>query len=272
MQSPVLINPEPLVTPIQTREQSCYMLCYRAMNMTRINFFIFLCTAVEADIGKHVFIPEKKDWETARSYCRQHYTDLSMVYSQSDQDKLSEAAGGNYRKGWIGLYRDANDTWHWSIGGEVPYENWNSSQPNNDLNIQDTVFIHSSGKWNDFQRSEKLDFYCFSITVVEMRSTWEEALEHCRETYTDLPSLLSETDRHLGQREINKAQITDPVWIGLRFLSDRWMWTNNDSLVYEDWPEGDDHRCPERKRCGALTTDKMWVNLDCQDKLPFICI
>uniref|UniRef100_A0A3Q3EM08 C-type lectin domain-containing protein n=1 Tax=Labrus bergylta TaxID=56723 RepID=A0A3Q3EM08_9LABR len=119
----------------------------------------------------------------------------------------------------------------------------------------------------------EIPFFCFNLMVDEVKKTWEEALEHCRETHTDLTSLNSETERLLALSEIQHNHITEWVWIGLRFLGDRWLWVNGDPLVYEAWPKGDqEHQCPLRKRCGALTKEGHWENWDCEEKLHFIYI
>uniref|UniRef100_A0A3Q3EYU4 C-type lectin domain-containing protein n=1 Tax=Labrus bergylta TaxID=56723 RepID=A0A3Q3EYU4_9LABR len=130
---------------------------------------------------------------------------------------------------------------------------------------------HTEPGWRGFS-SQHARFFCFNLMVDEVKKTWEEALEHCRETHTDLTSLNSETERLLALSEIQHDRITERVWIGLRFLGDRWLWVNGDPLVYEAWPEGDqEHQCPLRKRCGALTKEGHWENWDCEEKLHFIC-
>ncbi|CAB1338938.1 unnamed protein product [Coregonus sp. 'balchen'] len=59
--------------------------------------------------------------------------------------------------------------------------------------------------------------------------TWEEALEHCRENYTDLTSLLSENEQLQVQIIMNsKGAQTDHVWTGLCFFSGFWPWVNGD--------------------------------------------
>uniref|UniRef100_A0A7N8YIP1 C-type lectin domain-containing protein n=1 Tax=Mastacembelus armatus TaxID=205130 RepID=A0A7N8YIP1_9TELE len=78
--------------------------------MGRTIIIIFLCTVVEGEIGKHSFISIKKTWLEAQSYCRLYYTDLSFVSSQSDQDMVVQAAGGQDPTGWIGLNRDPDNT------------------------------------------------------------------------------------------------------------------------------------------------------------------
>uniref|UniRef100_A0A3Q1CCD2 C-type lectin domain-containing protein n=1 Tax=Amphiprion ocellaris TaxID=80972 RepID=A0A3Q1CCD2_AMPOC len=131
----------------------------------------------------------------------------------------------------------------------------------------------ANGKWYDDRSSNPYYFYCMDVIVEEEKMSWEDALSHCREKQTDLPSLLSETDLLLAQTEIKHKNISEQVWMGLRFLGDRWMWVNGDPLEYEAWSRqgGQDHQCPVRRRCGALTRDGLWENWDCQDKLNFIC-
>ncbi|CAB1454933.1 unnamed protein product [Pleuronectes platessa] len=193
-----------------------------------------------------------------------------------DQDKLKQAAGSNPRAGWIGLHRELDniDGWKWSGGGRLTYENWFRGRPDNFNGVENVVELLDDGKWNDEWIDNSRYFYCIKITVVRIRKSWEEALEHCRETQTDLPSLNSELERVQAQNAIQPDDFTDPVWIGLRYLNDHWLWINNDSLTFEDWPQGEaqDHQCPMYKRCGALTKTAVWEKWDCQEKLNFICV
>uniref|UniRef100_A0A8D0AST1 Novel immune-type receptor 3, related 1-like n=1 Tax=Sander lucioperca TaxID=283035 RepID=A0A8D0AST1_SANLU len=243
--------------------------------MKRTIFLLFLCTAVERDLGEHIFVPTTMPWLKAQTYCIQHYTDLSFVSSQSDVDKLLTAAGAKSTIGWIGLHRDYSNItgWKWSGGGYITYKNWAYGQPDNYNKNETYGHILHDGKWNDDKGTQLLPFYCINITVTGVKKSWEKALEHCRERNTDLTSLLSETESILAQKEIHKAGITERVWIGLRYLEDHWLWVNGDLLEYEAWPKGgdQDHQCPIRNRCGALTKEGLWENWECGDKLNFIC-
>lgn len=108
---------------------------------------------------------------------------------------------------------------------------------------------------------------------METKRTWLQAMWQCKNTHTALVSLASETEHLLSVREIQQDDVTELVWIGLRFLQDRWLWVNDDPLDYQAWPkEGDqDHLCPLWKRCGALTKEGRWENWDCDARLNFIC-
>uniref|UniRef100_A0A673BUT8 C-type lectin domain-containing protein n=1 Tax=Sphaeramia orbicularis TaxID=375764 RepID=A0A673BUT8_9TELE len=115
-------------------------------------------------------------------------------------------------------------------------------------------------------------FYCFNLIVSGERKSWEEALESCRQSHTSLTTLTSEAELLLAKTAIQQDHITDRLWIGLRFLGNRWMWMSREPLFYQAWPEASqDHQCPATGRCGALNKQGLWENWDCQDKLNFIC-
>ncbi|XP_046900202.1 secretory phospholipase A2 receptor-like [Hypomesus transpacificus] len=172
---------------------------------------------------------------------------------------------------WIGLYREPNNEtdWKWSGGGYATYLNFQYGQPNN--GPQEFFGGTSWYGWHDYY-DVPATFYCLSLFVVREPKTWEEALEYCREQYTDLTSLLSETEMLLAHREIQEQAQTALVWTGLRFLGDRWLWVNGDPVDYQAWPPGGGHQCPARNlRCGAVGTAGHWEAHDCQERLRFIC-
>ncbi|TKS68853.1 Aggrecan core protein [Collichthys lucidus] len=239
--------------------------------MERSIFLIFLCTTFEGNIGEHIFFPEQMAWDDAKAFCLQCCTDLSFISSQRQQDKLQSVAEGI--QGWIGLYRNPQNVtvWKWSGGADITYQNWAKGQPDYYDEMEFNAHILKDGTWNDVADST-MPFFCINITTEEGEKTWEEALDHCRKHQTDLISLVSETDHILTQKIFQKVN-TERVWIGLRYLGDRWLWVNGDPLVYEAWAtEGDQVlQCPILKRCGALTREGLWESWDCQDKLKFIC-
>uniref|UniRef100_A0A3Q3EWW4 C-type lectin domain-containing protein n=1 Tax=Labrus bergylta TaxID=56723 RepID=A0A3Q3EWW4_9LABR len=195
---------------------------------------------------------------------------IKVTMWRNSTKMLQTAAGERFLFGWIGLHRDAvnRSVWKWSGGGTAH----TLTGLLTNLILQRTDCCNSSdGKWNDGDHN-LWPFYCFSLTAVEVKKTWEGALEYCRETHTDLTTLQSDTEQLLTLSEIQHVGITGRVWIGLRFLGDHWLWVNGDPMVYENWRQGDqEHQCPLRKRCGALTKEGHWENWDCGEELHFIC-
>uniref|UniRef100_A0A672FTK0 C-type lectin domain-containing protein n=2 Tax=Salarias fasciatus TaxID=181472 RepID=A0A672FTK0_SALFA len=246
-------------------------------------FFFFasvFCVKVEGEVGTHHFVSQALRWTDAQTHCRKYYTDLSSVNDQKHTEKILKAAAGqkslNWSTAWIGLYRDPTNAtrWKWSGGGYVTHTNWAKGQPNNIGNKQNRGTTYSNGRWNDAEENVALPFFCIKISVMNYeKKTWEEALEHCREEHSDLISIASETDRLLAQTEMQRNDLTEPVWIGLRFLADQWLWVDGKTMMYKAWPQGgdEDHQCPTWRRCGALTVEGLWGNYNCEEKRYFLC-
>ncbi|KAM9332661.1 dromaiocalcin-1-like [Pholidichthys leucotaenia] len=103
--------------------------------------------------------------------------------------------------------------------------------------------------------------------------TWEEALHHCEQKNSRLASLPSENENLLARKQFWNETLSQWVWIGLRYLGDRWLWMDGSPLEYEAWLRGpaQDLQCPTRNHCGALTKEGEWESLDCGMRLFFIC-
>uniref|UniRef100_A0AAY4BVN1 C-type lectin domain-containing protein n=1 Tax=Denticeps clupeoides TaxID=299321 RepID=A0AAY4BVN1_9TELE len=119
--------------------------------------------------------------------------------------------------------------------------------------------------------SKKKPFYCYQymrkMIVVNENKTWDQALDYCRQNYTDLASVLTDREMIVAVR---RSWGQDQVWIALRFVVKYWLWISGDALEYEVW-SGGQQQCPvEGYYCGALS-DKAWINKNCSQKYGFIC-
>lgn len=242
------------------------------MEMVVLNILFIAC--VSTGCGKHVYVQYKYGWHDAQKHCRDHYIDLFPITTFREERKLKNTAGEVNGKFWIGLYRRGRQ-WKWIGGENATYTPWDINEPDDypTQNYASACWNDCNWKgWHNYPSAKKMPFFCFNLIVMEYKLTWEKALRRCRKTGTTLTSLNSETQNLLALSKIQQDNITKPVWIGLRYLADRWLWVNGEPLVYQAWSQGDkDHQCPIWKRCGALTKEGLWVSLDCQDKLHFIC-
>ncbi|CAI5679880.1 unnamed protein product [Oreochromis niloticus] len=99
-------------------------------------------------------------------------------------------------------------------------------------------------------------------------------MRHCRQSKSSLISLLSASVTTLAQMSLYQ-NTTERVWIGLRYLGDRWLWLYRKGFkmcttVYDARPHGDkDYQCPLWNRCGAK--GGQWENQKCEERLNFIC-
>ncbi|CAI5638587.1 unnamed protein product [Oreochromis niloticus] len=220
-----------------------------AMNPTLTCILLLLSSS--GTLSKYVHVDKIWYQDASLSYCRQYYTDLAPVNNERDIAELRKIKNDT---GYIliGLERSSTDTnkWMWSGGGQVTRFFWASGEPRNETG-RNYGSIDNNG-WHSVYTYPRT-FFCYRAIVVGEEKTWEEALEYCREHHDDLASVASETEMMLIQRELRKHNTTEHVWIGLRFLSQDWLWVDGQEMDYEAWGEGGKPLCPHPKmKCGAL--------------------
>ena len=251
--------------------------------MDRPHLWILLHTyALSGVLGRHIFVGQTRRWSDAQRMCRAEFTDLSPVDSAEDTERLSKASGGTLKQGWVGLHKHKS-VWRWSGGGvATDYLQWNVREPNNYRGNETAVEILRNGKWNDALESSKRSVFCIRLTVVRETMRWEEALEHCRQQEGDLLGMPSDTRLLLALRELQKTPTVQRVWIGLRYLGNRWLWVNGDPMRFQGWSTAGtspDAALPQQPHCpgtldgscGAMNRQGVWEAHDCQERLNFIC-
>lgn len=220
--------------------------------------------------GHNHYVSIKMTWSDARTYCREHYTDLSSINNQEEEDALLQLSSLE-EYSWIGLYNDDHDTWKWSGGTNASFFNW-TKWNNAARNTKCVVF--SQAGWLKKDCENKFSFFCFhnNMVLVKENKTWEEALDHCRSQNMELVSLLSTTalDQVL---QTSKAAETDHVWISLRYLAGTWLWVDRaiddqQSRIQQELPQ-----CPTwTHRCAAYSLSEQRLDSwDCADRLNFVC-
>ncbi|XP_051952129.1 E-selectin-like isoform X4 [Xyrauchen texanus] len=115
---------------------------------------------------------KRMNWELARNWCRQHYTDMVAIQNKEENYHLNNflpsAKTGYY---WIGI-RKMNGNWTW-VGTNKQLsqkaENWASNEPNNGGNNEDCVEIYikrmvDAGKWNDMSCRKENTALCYTAS------------------------------------------------------------------------------------------------------------
>ncbi|XP_041798306.1 macrophage mannose receptor 1-like [Chelmon rostratus] len=231
-------------------------------------------------LRKAVYCPPKNmTWPEARLYCQENYIDMEnsnnlATITQTNRADLNQT-------GWIGLYREAGETWSWIGNLPSDYRNWAPGEP---LNADCASFDPVTEAYHSKPCSKELPFLCYddNLVVVKENKTWEEALKHCQTmekpcSEPPMPclyqySLLSlehfSNYDHIRDR-IYKAT-TDEVWMGLRFLGEEWWWVSGH--MPED--QGMLPKCPSHwKHCGTVSKHdtRNWITRDCSERRNFIC-
>ncbi|XP_059377680.1 CLECT domain-containing protein [Carassius carassius] len=243
------------------------------MKASVIVLFLSSLFGLNVSVYRHHFlVDEALTFQEAQQRCIQAFDYLSTVRIKDLQDLTSNPLIQS-KYFWIGVQRNSADKWIWSEGGEAMITFWANGQPDGD---------HCGGVYTRtltlYARScnINLQFYCmkvYELIVVHQRSTWEEALEYCRQNYIDLAIINSEDI--MEEAKINSTVAdTAEVWTGLRFLAGHWFWVNGASFGYNVWSSDGEIQCPAmNQRCGVFDrTQGVCKPTDCERRLNFLCV
>ncbi|XP_077784322.1 P-selectin isoform X3 [Podarcis muralis] len=111
------------------------------------------------------------NWDMARRFCQQHYTDLVAIQNKEEIAYLNATIPYYRTYYWIGI-RKIKNVWTWVGTGKIltkEAENWASREPNNRRSGEDCVEIYikrpvESGKWNDERCTNKKRPLCYQAS------------------------------------------------------------------------------------------------------------
>ncbi|XP_043099466.1 CLECT domain-containing protein [Puntigrus tetrazona] len=233
-----------------------------------------LCSLNVGVYRLHYFVNETLSFQEAEQRCMQDYDYLSTVRSK-DLEDLSSNSLLKENFFWIGVKRDSADKkkWIWSEGGEATITFWAKNEPDGDQcgavqKSAHTLYARPCGV--------RLRFYCmkvYELIVVHQKSTWEEALEYCRQNYLDLAIINLEDIVEEANISSTVADM-DEMWTGLRFIAGHWFWVNGKRCDYDVWSSDGEIQCPDmNQRCGVFDrTQGVCKSADCERKLNFLCV
>lgn len=111
------------------------------------------------------------NWDTARKWCTEHYTDMVAIQNRGEISHLNSILPRQTNYYWIGI-RKVDDVWTW-VGTNKTLtkeaENWADGEPNNGGNNEDCVEMYikreaDKGKWNDESCMKKKTALCFTAS------------------------------------------------------------------------------------------------------------
>nr|XP_055045992.1 macrophage mannose receptor 1-like [Misgurnus anguillicaudatus] len=226
-----------------------------------------------------IIVTSNKTWRAAQVFCRQHYTDLTSVRNQIENDEIQKIMNNKkISEVWIGLFRDS---WEWSDESDSTFRYWFSGQPDNYGASQDCTGARMTvqGQWHDISCSSLQNFVCHedNLILIQMNLSWTEALRYCRENHVDLVSVDSEESQFMVTKVIHQSS-TEAVWMGLHYYCQMnlWIWIRGEVVCYQNWAPGNETRlmdCNTEHKAGAVQSggDHLWISLPQSHKLNFIC-
>ncbi|XP_035604772.2 mucin-4-like, partial [Oncorhynchus keta] len=223
---------------------------------------------------KYSLVLKWKNWTEAQEYCRQHYTNLSIIHTEEDwkaiQSTLSHFSGDV----WIGLNGNGpvqTKKWSWSDGEELMFLNWDGGF-GSVLNIHCAVSV--SSRFRQQLCNTSLPYMCQYVRhvngvtekvyklIIEPKNQ-EEAVKDCKDQQEELASICNQKEQDAFD-ELNKG-IT---WIGLKHENNTWNWSSGEPFQKWDNPMrlGDGN-------CVKLNSenDRKWTPENCSTRSPFLC-
>ncbi|XP_071188651.1 uncharacterized protein [Salvelinus alpinus] len=219
---------------------------------------------------KYSLVPEKKNWTEAHEYCRQHYTNLSIVHTEEDWKAIQSSLGNFSGDVWIGLHRsDPNEKWKWSDGEDFMFFNWKKGFGDH-IVPHDCVFSTSS-HWQPVACKTPRQYMCQQVRhgngttekeyeLMPGPKMQQDAVTDCRTIKgRELASICNQKEQ-----EAVDELTTEDTWIGLEHNNTLWEWSNREPFQQWEptWRGGN---------CQQLNSDRKWTPKDCSNQCAFIC-
>lgn len=119
----------------------------------------------------YIFIDkEPMSWSEARSCCTERHTDLAVIGSPQDVNRVvDEMNENNVFSFWVGLHEDVF-TWRWSqsdpVHLEAGFRNWAAGEPNEQTGAPLCVGMQDTGGWQDLDCGGLHYFLCFGGNIL----------------------------------------------------------------------------------------------------------
>ncbi|KAL1022887.1 hypothetical protein UPYG_G00033760 [Umbra pygmaea] len=166
--------------------------CFRQSLYKRI-LMILLITIIHdlsSERGVHAWTyhygTKNQNWDSARQWCMQHYTDMVAIQNQEEIVYLNNMLPKNKQYYWMSL-RKVDGVWTWMGTNKTltrEAENWATGEPNNKGKGQDCVEIYiqrgvDEAKWNDELCTKPKRPLCYTASCSEHScSTHGECVEN----------------------------------------------------------------------------------------------
>ncbi|XP_067369246.1 LOW QUALITY PROTEIN: L-selectin-like [Channa argus] len=136
--------------------------------------YSMLCMWTTVECWSYHYSNSTMNWEEARNWCKQHYTDMVAIQNKEEIGHLNSWLPRKKDYYWIGI-RKINNVWTW-VGTNQPLTeeatNWAKNEPNNAKNgdiageQEDCVEMYikrdeDTGKWNDERCTKSKTALCY---------------------------------------------------------------------------------------------------------------
>ncbi|CAL8329730.1 unnamed protein product [Boreogadus saida] len=201
---------------------------------------------------------------------KKHYTDLVSI-NNNTQNEEALRRGAN-RAFWIGL---KHDNYEWEDGQCSTFRDISAVEKN----VKKCLVIDGYRGITLGQCINNRGIICMQgdtrITVPTDPLTWEEAYDYCEENHDGLLFIGDKQEQREVKKWLNVTGVPGRVWLGLRQSRafGFWFWSTIDQVVdFTNWKSNTAPELPLSYHCGAIEAGGRWRDVNCQTKLPALCI
>lgn len=185
--------------------------------MSFVFFYLVLCVWTSVEAWSYHYSNHTMDWESARAWCRQDYTDMVAIQNREEISHLNDLLPRQKTYYWIGI-RKVNTVWTWvgtnkSLTEEAT--NWATNEPNNSGNHEDCVEMYvkratDTGMWNDESCMKKKTALCYTASCQTSSCQNGECVETINSHRCECSEgFYGETCQHVVQCE--REEVTIPT-------------------------------------------------------------
>eukprot|EP00064_Thunnus_orientalis_P005924 superscaffoldBa00000597_g5938 len=244
------------------------------MKRTPTLYLLFISGFCHLTVGSSDFhlITLLKNYQEAKSHCREMYTDLATVHDATDMNNLITLVSNTTPRAWIGLENDNVWMWHWSWPDQkVDFFKWRAGEPK-EKNEDACAAMDERGEWFESSCGTKRRFLCHGNSdtgghmFVSDTKSWRDAQNHCRGLSSDLVSIHSEEENEA----VRNVSVSRDVWIGL--FRDPWKWSDGSNSSFRYWKPIQPNYLEGQDCVAAIFKDNgRWNDLRCTGKRNFVC-
>ncbi|XP_044214060.1 macrophage mannose receptor 1 [Thunnus albacares] len=244
------------------------------MKRTPTLYLLFISGFCYLTVGSSDFhlITLLKNYQEAKSHCREMYTDLATVHNATDMNNLITLVSNTTPRAWIGLENDNVWMWHWSWPDQkVDFFKWRAGEPK-EKNEDACAAMDERGEWFESSCGTKRRFLCHGNSdtgghmFVSDTKSWRDAQNHCRGLSSDLVSIHSEEENEA----VRNVSVSQDVWIGL--FRDPWKWSDGSNSSFRYWKPIQPNYLEGQDCVAAIFKDNgRWNDLRCTGKRNFVC-